>query len=55
MTKYQSIYTDTSSENYVKMITDLGFTKVGKCSETDEICYKWEKKVKKKGKGKRRK
>ncbi len=55
MTKYQSIYTDTSSENYVKMITDLGFTEVGKCSETDEICYKWEKKVKKKGKGKRRK
>ncbi len=56
MPKYKSIYTDTSSENYVKLIKGLGFTEVGKCRGTDDICYKWEEKVKqkKKGKGKRR-
>jgi len=42
MPRYKSIYTDTSSENYVKLITGLGFRKVGKCKFTDEICYKWE-------------
>jgi len=63
MPRYKSIYTDTSSENYVKLITGLGFRKVGKCSETDEICYKWEKpekvvlvhkKIKKSKKGNKR-
>jgi RimJ/RimL family protein N-acetyltransferase len=53
MSKCKMIYTDTSSEDYVRLITGLGFTEVGKCKKTEEICYKWEK-VKKKGKGKRK-